>query len=92
VGAEQRAVRSRGRLHILLSERKALADLAAWDPRNAVPACEHHHRRFDGHHVPVPRERLVVPRHCWSPFHVRRIRPSDYGLETFLEDKHPLEV
>lgn len=77
-------------VHILLSERKALADLAAWDPRNAVPACEHHHRRFDGHHVPLPRERLVVPRHL-VPAHVLEFT-ADYGMETFIEDKHPLEV
>lgn len=67
-----------------------LIAIAAWDPRNAVPACEHHHRRFDGHRVPLPREQLIVPR-LLVPAHVLEFS-EDYGMETFIEDKHPLEV
>lgn len=63
---------------------------AAWDSRNGVPACERHHRNFDGHRVPLPSEQIVVPR-LLVPDHVVEFT-DDYGLETALEDKHPLEV
>lgn len=75
---------------ISITEGRELIPIAAWDPRNAVPACEHHHRRFDGHHVPLPREQLIVPR-LLVPAHVLEFS-EDYGMETFIEDKHPLEV
>lgn len=41
-----------------------LVELAEWDPRNAGPGCEGHHRRFDSHLTPkleVPLEALPFP-------------------------------
>lgn len=70
--------------------REELVALAAWDPRNAVPSCEHHHRNFDAHRVPLPALQIIVPR-LLVPEHVIEFI-TDYGLETALEDKHPLEV
>lgn len=63
-----------------------IKDLAGWDPRNAVPACEKHHRRFDAHRMPT----LIVPRRL-VPEHVVEFA-NDYGLETALEDRNPEEV
>lgn len=74
----------RGEIHSRWDEDLTL--LAAWDPRNGVAACERHHRRFDGHRMPP----LVVPR-LLVPNHVVEF-VNDWGLETALEDKHPLEV
>lgn len=64
-------------------DREELVDLAAWDPRNAVPACEKHHRRFDSHRMPT----LVVPR-LLVPDHVVEFAEC-WGLETALEDRNP---
>lgn len=61
--------------------------LAAWDPRNGVPACEKHHRRFDGHRVDATNE-LVIWRHE-VPGPVEAFC-RDWGLELALEDRHPL--
>lgn len=63
-----------------------LVRLAEWDPRNGVPACEKHHRRFDGHRVDAANE-LVVWRHE-VPAPVEAFA-KDWGLETALEDRHP---
>lgn len=63
-----------------------LHHLAAWDPRNGVPACEKHHRRFDGHRVDATNE-LVVWRHE-VPAHVEAFA-KDWDLETALEDRNP---
>jgi hypothetical protein len=63
-----------------------LKDIAAWDPRNGVPACEKHHRRFDAQRMPT----LIVPRHL-VPEHVVEFT-NDWGLETALEDRNPKEI
>lgn len=60
--------------------------VAAWDPRNGVPACEKHHRRFDGHRVDATNE-LVIWRHE-VPAHVEAFA-ADWGLEHVLEQRHP---
>jgi hypothetical protein len=57
--------------------------LAEWDPRNAVPACERHHRRFDSHRMPP----LVVPRDA-VPDAVEEFC-ADWGLESELGRKCP---
>lgn len=67
-------------------EARDLITLAVWDPRNGVPACEKHHRRFDGHRVDATNE-LVVWRHE-VPAPVEAFA-KDWGLETALEDRHP---
>jgi hypothetical protein len=43
-------------------ERDDVILLAAWDPRNAELACEHHHRRFDGHACSPRKPKIIVPR------------------------------
>lgn len=63
-----------------------LIQLAAWDPRNGVPACAKHHARFDGHRVDAANE-LVIWRHE-VPAHVEAFA-LDWGLETALEDRNP---
>lgn len=63
-----------------------LVYLAAWDPRNGVPACEKHHRRFDGHMVDA-RDPLVIWRHE-VPGHVEAFC-RDWPFETALEDRNP---
>lgn len=60
--------------------------LAAWDPRNGVPACSKHHARFDGHRVDATNE-LIVWRHE-VPAPVESFC-TDWGLETALEDRNP---
>jgi hypothetical protein len=67
-------------------DQEDIVRLAVWDPRNAVPACEKHHRRFDSQRMPT----LVVPRRL-VPEHVVEFT-DDYGLETALEDRNPEEV
>ena len=61
--------------------------LAAWDPRNGVPACEKHHKRFDGHRADATSE-FIVWRHE-VPDHVEEFC-ADWGLETALEDRNPV--
>lgn len=63
-----------------------LAIVAAWDPRNGVPACEWHHRHFDGHLVDA-RNEFVVYR-PFVPDHVEDFT-ADYALESRLEEKCP---
>lgn len=63
-----------------------LVQLAAWDPRNGVPACERHHRIFDSQRVPLPSEQIVVWRHQ-VPAHVEAFA-LDWGLEHELDRKH----
>lgn len=60
-----------------------LKHLAAWDPRNGVPACEKHHRRFDAQRMPT----LVVWRHE-VPAHVEAFC-RDWPLEGDLERRNP---
>jgi hypothetical protein len=69
-----------------LQPRVDLVFLAGWDPRGGVPACEKHHRRFDGHRVDATRE-LVVWRHE-VPAEVEAFA-GDWGLEYLLDDRHP---
>jgi hypothetical protein len=52
-----------------------LVTLAEWDPRNAAPGCEGHHRRFDGHATPA----LVVPVSALPPDKLAFI--GDWGFE-----------
>lgn len=63
-----------------------LIQLAAWDPRNGVPACERHHRIFDSQRVPLPSEQIVIFREQ-VPAHVEAFA-RDWGLEHELERKH----
>lgn len=65
--------------------RQGLINLAAWDPRNGVPACEWHHRHFDQHLV--AKRPLVVYR-PFVPVHVEEF-VAERGLETPLEVKCP---
>lgn len=60
--------------------------LAAWDPRNGVPACEKHHRRFDGHRVDAANELIVWRHEVPAPVESFCL---DWGLETALEDRNP---
>jgi hypothetical protein len=62
---------------------RELIQLAEWDPRNGVPACEKHHQRFDSQRMPP----LVVPRRL-VPLHVVDFTAA-WGLETQLEDRCP---
>lgn len=66
--------------------REHLYKLAAWDPRNGVPACERHHRIFDSQRVPLPSEQIVVWRHQ-VPAHVEAFA-LDWALEHELDRKH----
>lgn len=59
-----------------------LIQLAEWDPRNAGPGCEMHHRRLDAHRMPV----LEVPYEA-LPQQVISFA-EDWGLETSLEEKY----
>lgn len=59
-------------------EREAIVLVAAWDPRNGGLACEGHHRRYDGHAVSLPRDRIIVPAAA-LPAHVNEF-VDDYGL------------
>lgn len=65
---------------------ETLVALAAWDPRNGVPACERHHRIFDSQRVPLPSEQIVIWRHQ-VPAHVEAFA-TDWGLEHELDRKH----
>lgn len=62
-----------------------LIQLAEWDPRNGVVACEGHHRRFDAHLTPA----LIVPRAA-LPAHALDFA-SDWGIEGQLE-RFPAET
>lgn len=73
--------------HVLAEE---IAQLAGWDPRNGVPACQRHHTVFDSQRVPLPSEQIVVPR-LLVPRHVIEFS-EEKGLETAIEEKHPQEV
>jgi hypothetical protein len=58
-----------------------LVELAEWDPRNSVPGCSHHHRRFDSHATPdlkVPAQQLFAPNRAFV---------LDWGLESEAERK-----
>jgi hypothetical protein len=58
-----------------------LIELAEWDPRNGVPGCTHHHRRFDSQATPdlrVPAQQLFAPNRAFV---------LDWGLETEVERK-----
>lgn len=68
-----------GRIRLALPE---LIMLAEWDPRNAGPGCEGHHRRLDVHRMP----RLMVAYEDLPPQVIEFAR--DWGLETSLEDKY----
>jgi len=61
-------------------------ELAAWDPRNGVPACEKHHRRFDGPRVDATNELIVWRHEVPAPVESFCL---DWGLETALEDRNP---
>ncbi len=67
-------------------ECKEIIELALWDPRNGVPACERHHRIFDSQRVPLPSEQIVIWRHQ-VPAHVEEFA-LDWGLENELDRKH----
>lgn len=62
---------------------RELVLLASWDPRNGGIACEHHHRRFDGHATPALRI-------AWDylPDHVDEFA-MDWGLTDQLERRFP---
>lgn len=60
-----------------------LIELACWDTRLAVPACTHHHRRFDHHATPA----LVVPRQ-YVPVEVEQAA-QEWGLQVALEQRSP---
>lgn len=66
------------RAPFLTGEAWDLILLAAWDPRNGGVACEGHHRRYDGHAVSLPRDRIIVPAAA-LPAHVNEF-VDDYGL------------
>lgn len=58
-----------------------LVELAEWDPRNGVPGCSHHHRRFDSHATPdlkVPAQQLLAP---------SREFVLEWGFESEVEQK-----
>jgi hypothetical protein len=79
--------RVRNALYALLPDRDdELLDLAAWDPRLAIPGCEGHHRRFDRHLTPS----LVIPRHLAPASAVEWA--GDWGLESQLDDRFPSEA
>jgi hypothetical protein len=59
--------------------------LAAWDPRNGVVACEHHHRRFDLHLTPP-----LTLRYEHLPTHAIHFA-FDWGIESQL-DRFPSEI
>lgn len=53
--------------------------LAAWDPRNGVIACQHHHRRYDSHATPELRiHAAALPDHAIEFIY-------DWGLESEAE-------
>lgn len=55
--------------------------LAAWDARNGIPGCEHHHQLFDG-------GRLLVPRKLVQRAALHVVEFSNYwGLETALLER-----
>lgn len=60
-----------------------LIHLAAWDPRNGIIACEHHHRRFDNHATPE----LAIPAFA-LPEHFTEF-VTDWGLENAATDRFP---
>jgi hypothetical protein len=69
-----------------LVSRELLADLvelAEWDPRNAGPGCEGHHRRFDSHRTPELKVPLEALPHQLGPFLWER------GLLSEAERKFP---
>ena len=66
-------------------ETAQLLTLAEWDPRNAGPGCVGHHRRLDSHATPglvVPGAALPARVHAYA---------EDWGLESALERKYPVE-
>lgn len=58
---------------------RALIELAEWDPRNGVPGCTGHHRRFDSHATPE----LTVP--GLAPPGAFRDFVCEWGLESDAE-------
>lgn len=60
-------------------DKKELILLAAWDPRNGVVVCQHHHRRYDSHATPE----LCIPAAA-LPDHVVEFI-YDWGLESEAE-------
>lgn len=65
--------------------RDELITLAEWDPRNAGPGCEMHHRRLDLHRMPP----LKVSYQS-LPDHVIEYA-ADWGLGTCLHEKYAKE-
>lgn len=63
--------------------------LAAWDPRNGELACEHHHRRFDGHATSSTAPKIIVPAMA-VPQRVHWFA-ADYGLESDFAGRFPPE-
>ena len=60
-------------------DRDDLILLAAWDPRNAVVSCQHHHRRLDSAQTPSLRlHSAVLPDHTVDFIY-------DWGLESEAE-------
>lgn len=59
----------------LLGIDEEIVELAQWDARNGLPACEHHHRRFDNHADAGPGSGLLVPKD-----------DLDFELLEFIED------
>jgi len=63
--------------------------LAEWDARNAGLACEHHHRRYDGHAC-SPRAPRIVVRYEDLPSHVIHFA-FGWGVDAQL-DRFPSEI
>jgi hypothetical protein len=60
-----------------------LLALASWDPRNGIPACVEHHRRFDNHADAGPGSAILVPRETLDEDPEEFI--ADWGLESEAE-------
>lgn len=60
-----------------------LVALAEWDPRNAAPGCEGHHRRFDSHATPA----LAIPLDALPEPVLDFI--ADWGFESEAERRFP---
>ena len=78
-----------------------LVELAEWDPRNGVPGCTHHHRRFDRQATPdltVPVQSLFVPNRAfildWGFESEAERKFSDASAATWLVslDRQPVEA
>lgn len=63
--------------------------VAAWDARNGGMGCEEHHRRYDGHQVSLPRERVIVP---FSALPARVIHFGFDYSEGRLLDRFPASI